>query len=361
MAGQEQTSTDTFPSSAFTATNVALFPRIDLIVASSPALRRLTGHQRRILRRAAAEARAATVAAGESRQAAGYCAAGGTLVEAPAAALAALRAKSAAVVAALRRDPTTSELITALDAVRPRRALSPRPCAPGRPAQTTPTEQYYDFRTTRRLQPPAGSFRKVVSEEAIRRAGAGVLEARRASGVLTLTFSGPRESRRFTLAWSGPGARPDCRGRTGLNARRVVLLWNPATPCHGFAALAIRRDGHGDILVHVDRRSRPAWIRTGYAGRWKRVDCRPSTVAAESAAKHAQWRRGAEHIRGVDVPVAERRIDAARRLGESGTAELADARATKARLLRLAASLELRARFVPVLGAPRPSDRQRPC
>src|SRR6266511_2167041 len=52
-----------FPEEAYTAGNIVLFPRIDALVTSSPALRRLTVGQRAGLRRAAAGARAETIAA----------------------------------------------------------------------------------------------------------------------------------------------------------------------------------------------------------------------------------------------------------------------------------------------------------
>jgi hypothetical protein len=222
-------------------------------------------------------------------------------------------------------------------------------------------EESYDFRTWTSLQPPAGSYRRVLSAAAIRRAGADSAEARRNAGVTTLTFSGPRAARRFALEWRGAGVRPPCRGRVGLNARHIVLEWNPATPCHGFMVLSALTDGLGDLHVTVDRRSQPAWIRTAFAGTWRRVDCRPSVAPAVPAAKREQWRVGALHIRRAELPAVEGRIRAAQLLGVPGAAELADARGERVRLLRLAALLERNAKYIPLLGAPPPSDRERPC
>ena len=72
---------DDFPQAAHTAGNIALFPKIDVLVASTGAFGRLRPEQRAVLRRAAAEARAASIpAAGERAAAAAFCRAGGTIV-----------------------------------------------------------------------------------------------------------------------------------------------------------------------------------------------------------------------------------------------------------------------------------------
>ena len=71
------------PAGAYTAGNIALFPKVDVVVASTGAFGRLRPAQRAVLRRAVAETRAAsTGAAGERAAAAAFCRAGGTIVRA---------------------------------------------------------------------------------------------------------------------------------------------------------------------------------------------------------------------------------------------------------------------------------------
>ena len=83
---------DDFPQAAHTAGNIALFPKVDVLVASTGAFGRLRPEQRAVLRRAAAEARAASIpAAGERAAAAAFCRAGGTIVAATPAEVRALR------------------------------------------------------------------------------------------------------------------------------------------------------------------------------------------------------------------------------------------------------------------------------
>ena len=70
---------DDFPQAAHTVGNIALFPKVDVLVASTGAFGRLRPEQQAVLRRAAVEARAASIpAAGESTAAAAFCRAGGT-------------------------------------------------------------------------------------------------------------------------------------------------------------------------------------------------------------------------------------------------------------------------------------------
>src|SRR5438093_5351195 len=110
------TANDIFPQNSYTAGNVVLFPKIDVIVASSKALDHLTPAQQALLLRAAAAARSETIAAtDEPAAAAAYCRAGGTVVNAPTSALQRLRARTAPLLASLRREPGTRTLIAELE------------------------------------------------------------------------------------------------------------------------------------------------------------------------------------------------------------------------------------------------------
>ena len=72
------------------------------------------------------------------------------------------------------------------------------------------------------------------------------------------------------------GAWPPCRGRNDLIARRVRLVWNPATPCSGFVAFAWEHDRADLVITGLDPRSDRGWT-AAFVGTWKRVDCTPAT------------------------------------------------------------------------------------
>jgi hypothetical protein len=131
--------------------------------------------------------------------------------------------------------------------------------------------------------PPIGSYRRIFTAGELRAAGADSEDARSNQGVTTMTFEGPCCIPNFALTWQGPDGRPPCRGRAELVRGLVDLWWNPATPCSGYIAFAWRLDGRDLLVLHLDPRTAPAWIKTAYPGTWKRVDCTPST---ESLSTH---------------------------------------------------------------------------
>jgi TRAP-type transport system periplasmic protein len=265
----------TFPEDAVTAANVVLAPRIDVLAASSAAFARLTRDQRTVLRRAALEARAETIAAtGERSAAAAFCRAGGTVVTAPPSALRALRAKTAPLLAELRRDPDTSGLLARLERTAAAPAPAPQACAPG-PSPALTADGHDPSPSQRRLLPPAGSYRRAFTTAELQAAGAQAMQASANAGLTTFTVYGPRYDLRFAFEWPGTGRRP-CRGRLAIASVRLTKLrWNLGTPCTGDVAFRWRLDDGDLVLTAVEART--GWLARAYPGTWKRVDCAPWT------------------------------------------------------------------------------------
>jgi TRAP-type C4-dicarboxylate transport system substrate-binding protein len=272
------TAKDEFPKDAYTAGNVVLFPKVDVVVVSNAAFGNLRAAQREILRRGAADARAATISATSERAAAAaFCKGGGSIVTAPAGALRALRTKAAPVLASMQRDPATRSLIASIERLGSGGGGAVR-CAPTEsgPSVAQGLEQY--TRAERdSLRPPGGTYRRAFTDAQLRAAGADESEAHRNEGISTLTFY----DWRFALEWRGPIRRPPCRGGIELTNRLVELRWNPATPCSGYVAFSWRRDGRDLVIVALDPRTEPGWLEKAYPGTWKRVDCTPDCGARE--------------------------------------------------------------------------------
>jgi TRAP-type C4-dicarboxylate transport system substrate-binding protein len=267
----------TFPRDSFTAAEVAVFPKVDVLVASRDALTALPPSGRAILQQAGADTRAETIAAtDEPAAAAAFCRAGGTVVSAPPSAMRLLRARTAKVLASMRRDPVTRELIAEIERVRARDDVAVEPCAP--PLVETsdePLNADYPHPLRDRLLPPSGSYRRDFTVRELRAAGADEAEALRSAGVVTLTFSGPGYALRYKLDWKA-STRPACGGSVELAGRLTELVWNPGAPCTGHVWFAWTRGDAGDLVItSFDRHTEPAWLARAYAGRWKLVDCRP--------------------------------------------------------------------------------------
>jgi TRAP-type C4-dicarboxylate transport system substrate-binding protein len=265
---------DVFPQAAYTAGNFALFPKIDVIVASARAFGRLRPEQRSVLRRAAAEARAASIpGAGEHAAAAAFCRAGGTIVAATPDEEHALRTKVAPLLDAMRRDPATRATIASIEQLVDV-GTPVRPCGPGQPSIASSSDHYPN--TVRdALLPPVGSYRRTFTAAQLRAAGAGDADVRRNLGVTTLTFAGPRYRLDFAIEWRSPTDRPRCRGRVDLVDRRVRLSWNPATPCAEYIAFSWKRTGRDLAIVALDPRTATGWTKA-FLGTWKLVDCTPT-------------------------------------------------------------------------------------
>jgi TRAP-type C4-dicarboxylate transport system substrate-binding protein len=266
---------DLFPRNAYTASNVALFPKVDVLAASSSALERLTAGQRKALRQAAGDVRADVVAGNLSHASeAEFCRTGGSIVEASPSELGALRKRTASLVEALSHDATTRALIAEIGRLDPGRGASCSSGLPARPPEA-PVNVGNDVRD--RVVPPAGSYRRAFGSEELRALGATAAEAGLDEGVLTLTFWGPPSNRHFALEWQGSG-RAACRGVVFWPDGVVELVWNPGAPCSGYAAFR-RRTGGGDLRVTaVGRGTEARWARILRPGTWKRVDCAPLTA-----------------------------------------------------------------------------------
>ena len=261
---------DTFPVNAYTASNVALFPKVDVVVASTSVFNELSAGERRILREAASDVRTAAIAANVSQGAAkAFCKAGGSLVEATPLEQQALRQRASVIEAALARDPTTSSLVRdfrRLDGGRP------RSCSSSSPKTLDEPEGNVGNAVRDRVMPPAGSFRAAFTASNLRAAGATRAEAALDTGVLTLTFSGAVNNRLFALQWQDPDRAP-CRGRVFWPNGLVELDWYPGTPCSGYAGFHWRRSD-GDVRITASAADAdPRWSRIFAPGTWKRVDC----------------------------------------------------------------------------------------
>ena len=265
---------DAFPQDAYTTAAVALFPKIDVIVASPAAVKRLTARQRAVLRRAAADLRREQVAASERQAALAFCAAGGTIVAAPHGALRVLRRHTAPLRAALQRDATTKALIAAVQRLDVRESTSAPTCDPAAAADSFMRGDNLHPNVRAKLYVPVGSYRRAFSSAELRAAGADDTEAETNSGLVTLTFYATGFDTSFVLEWPRSERRPPCRGRNDLVARRVRLVWNPATPCSGFVAFAWKLDGADLVITALDPRSDRGWT-AALVGTWMRVDCKP--------------------------------------------------------------------------------------
>ena len=254
---------DGLPARSYTASNIAFFPKIDALVASTDALARLTSDQRAILRNAAADARASTIAtANERSAAAAYCKAGNTIVAAPPSALRSLRARAAALIDAARRDATTRKLIDLLGR-QPRSTPSIPSCRPRANVSSRPP---YTVTST----PPEGMYRLTHSAAYLRSAGMGPVEADANYGTLDWTLKGSS----FTLRWSSPkneqrpglDGTPACQGKLTLvhGIVRIGEWTNKA--CGGKIGFVWKRVGNDiDLTVVEGSSSDRAWL----TGRWQ--------------------------------------------------------------------------------------------
>jgi TRAP-type C4-dicarboxylate transport system substrate-binding protein len=271
---------DRFPQDSYTAAGIVLFPHVEAIVASRTALDSLTASQRSILRRAALAARTGTIAAGETAEAAAFCLAGGTVVDASPSALPALRAATAPLLEALSRNERTRQILAAIVRLGSGGGDPVRRCTGTHRVSQFGNGEHYPRAVRDELLPPNGSYRRAFTASQLRAAGLPPSEVDANEGVTTLTLSGSRHERLFfTLSWLGPSRRPACRGRVALVNRHIALEWNPETPCIGPVSFSSRVEPDGDVvIVAVEPSTRPRWLRRLYPGLWKRVECTPSFV-----------------------------------------------------------------------------------
>lgn len=167
---------------AYTAGNLAFFPKIDALVGNAAALKRLSSDQESILTAAAASARSWAVSVLTEKHARdAYCKLGGTVVNAPSSGIAALSAKAAPVLAEMRRDPLTRSLIAEIGPSGSSGAgVVPcsHPSSPGTSPGPTVTAVI-----------PAGVYRKAITEQQLLAAGASPTDAKGNGGTSTLTVT----------------------------------------------------------------------------------------------------------------------------------------------------------------------------
>ena len=234
-----------FPADAYGAVNLALLPKIDVVVASAAALRPLPADLQGDLRAAVSDVRQ-EVSEPEGIRA--FCRAGGTVVAAPPGAGAKLRA--------VLRAPADDDAITPIE--RLAATVSAAGCNPGTLPIAQPRFDRLPRAARNRLLVPDGIYRHVFPPS-----------TRTDTGVATLTVTGEttRGYRFFELDWQGRPAAT-CRGRIGVVGGRDVLRWNPLTPCSDRVTFGWR-DEQGDVDVVVDASRSDAGFADAFAGLWK--------------------------------------------------------------------------------------------
>ena len=270
---------DQYPVGMSVAANIVFFPLVEVIAIRTATLDRLPRSQRALVVEAAAAARAETIAGrDEPAEAAAFCRAGGTVVKASPSQLLAMRARARPLLDVLEHAPATSALMRRLERLA-QPGDEPTPCGPA----TIPSTGGVRFdrlpRAVRaRLLPPLGSFRRVLTDTALRAAGASAPEIAANDGVATLSIEGDRPNTGrlfFELSWAGIPQRAPCRGRTGVLRGRDFVVWNPDTPCSSHLAFTWKNES-GDLDIVSLAGSSPAWLQKAFLGTWKRVDCRPA-------------------------------------------------------------------------------------
>lgn len=253
------------PTAGYTAGNIAFFPKIDALVANAGALGKLTATQQEILRRAASETRSITLTTeSELRAAAAYCKGGGTIVVAPKPALAALRASTAVLKRRMMSDDRTRTLIAAISGLPAGSASSIPACGrlPKPSALPEPSAGPSGPATT---LPPSGDYRRTLTAEAMRAAGADEDNVRNNSGTHTWMFRGSK----VTHAGKNPQHSYSCDGAMSVAGPLVRVLFS----CDGGVGyFSWRRVGRDVMLKNFDNNKRPftGWD-TLYNGLWTRA------------------------------------------------------------------------------------------
>ena len=171
------------PKPGTTTGNLAIFPKVDVLVANTRAVERLTVDQRSLLARAAGDARAwALRSLTESAARDAFCRQGGSVVDAPQSWLADLRAKAAPIVAAMREDPLTRSLIDEIAAAGGSGGSRVAPCS--HQATAAPSTGLTVDKVL-----PAGVYRLAVTEQQLLAAGSNARDAKGNAGTTTFTVT----------------------------------------------------------------------------------------------------------------------------------------------------------------------------
>ena len=197
------------------AANLSVFAKESAIVANEDAIGRLSGHQREILREAAARAQQLMIARDptEAERAESYCEIGGRIVVALDDDVAAIHAAAEPAYAALEADPETKAFIEQLRAMKEEVAPQPIPelCTPA-PRRS---EAASGTSTPKRF--PEGVYRRDVSADYLMAHGMDAITAHQIAGQTTLTIEDGR--------WSGRtiGIPGDCHGPYEVQGGRISL------------------------------------------------------------------------------------------------------------------------------------------
>ena len=238
----------TLPTGLSVHGDLPLFAKVNVLVVNNTALGRLPDAQQSVLRRAARGTREWAVrnVPTEHDAARQFCRLGGRVVHAGPAVIEAVRGSWAPVTTRLRRDPTTSALLTRIARIRERVQPEPdlvSPCAPpsaSDPATGTgaPTDRSF----------PEGVYRAELTVAELRARGLDDVTAANHAGIWTLTFR------------NGRFLDPGCPGSTYrvVDGRLVVTLGPDGESCGSLAGKELFRAGwslDGDKLRFLDVRN----------------------------------------------------------------------------------------------------------
>ena len=232
------------PAPASVAGNVALFPKVEALVANTASLRTLSADQVSALRQAGIAARAWSLRSFTEKQARNvFCKAGGTVVQAPASALAALREKVAPVVAGMRRDALTRGLLEQIEALRISNAVVAS-CSKG-------TGEGANAKLI-----PKGVYRWADSYDDLLAAGAQPEDARENAGTWTITVTKDGYQSIHVEA-EYPEWTTTCNKRKMYVQKGLVIIELRGTKCGGNFGVAWQPDPDG---IRITRWVEPnAW------------------------------------------------------------------------------------------------------
>lgn len=225
---------DSLPAPATVASNLAMYPKVNVLVVNADVSRDLDPADLAVLEEAAVETRDRVVrdAVPEAEEAAAYCDRGGTVVAAPPEAGTALTAAARPVYVRLERDETTRSLI---ESVRTAKDALP----PGPPVATcSSSARPHDEAGTAASAPITdGIYRYQVDFEYLVDAGLDPDQAAEESGVHTVTLDGGA----YEDAWVNEDTTGRCTGRYRFDGPRITVSWSGS--CVGDFAMTATVDG----------------------------------------------------------------------------------------------------------------------
>jgi TRAP-type C4-dicarboxylate transport system substrate-binding protein len=225
----------TLPGVPTATGNVTFFPRVDILVANSSALGKLSKSTRTALETAAANTQdwVRRTKKDERDAALDYCRQGGRVIAAGAGDIERLVAMAEPVYTALERDATTKQLIERIRRLAQDQGTAadqPVTCEPARTA--TPSDE----RGTASDTDPSvldGVYRNRTTVEDFVAAGVPEADAIDNHGVHTITLDGGRLQDTLTTASTPNPGDGLCEGSYKLSDHTFIFTWDPATDCTG--------------------------------------------------------------------------------------------------------------------------------